>query len=104
MMIAILFLSVLTLTLLGFKSSKDLASSVDCRSIVTLIVFSVLLFHLSIATVALSASVFSLRRSFQAVFITSGSKSRAARSDRVGLLWVVSVGLASVTGVGSPEW
>ena len=38
------------------------------------------------------------RRSFQAVFITSGSKSRAARSDRVGLLWVVSVGLVSVTG------
>ena len=29
------------------------------------------------------------RRSFHAVFMTSGSKSRAARSDRVGLLWCV---------------
>ena len=33
------------------------------------------------------------RRSFQAVFMTSGSKSRAARSDKVGLLWVAVVGL-----------
>ena len=56
MMIAILFLSVLTLTLLGFKSSKDLASSVDCKSIVTLIVFSVLLFHLSMATILISST------------------------------------------------
>ena len=56
MMIAILFLSVLTLTLLGFKSSKDLASSVDFRSIVTLIVFSDLLFHLSIATILISST------------------------------------------------
>ena len=55
-MIAILFLSVLTLTLLGFKSSKDLASSVDFRSIVTLIVFSVLLFHLSMATILISST------------------------------------------------
>ena len=38
------------------------------------------------------------RRSLQAVFKTSGSKSRAARSDRVGLLWVVFVGLVSVGG------
>ena len=44
------------------------------------------------------------RRSFQAVFITSGSKSRAARSDRVGLLCVVSVGLVSVAGAVSVDF
>ena len=38
------------------------------------------------------------RRSVHAVLRTSGSKSRAARSDSVGLLCVVSVDLVSVAG------
>ena len=51
--------------------------------------FGVLFF----ATVVLVFSFELGRRSFQAVFRTSGSKSRAARSERLGLLWLEALDL-----------